>query len=57
MGEEEEALGHHPCVTLSLQNSAEEMKLENHTGLPGYCNLWMDGHHEVQQQVAEYGIF
>lgn len=37
MGEEEEALRHHPCVTLSLQNPAEEIKLENHTGLPGYC--------------------
>ena len=57
MGEEEEALGHRPCVALSLQNPAEEMKLENQTGLPGCCNLWMDGHHEAQQQVAEYGIF
>lgn len=48
MREEEEGLGHHPCVTLSLQNLAEEIKVENQTGLPGYCNLWTDGHHGVQ---------
>jgi len=57
MGEEEEALGCHLCVTLSLQNPAEEAKLENRTGLPGCCSLWRDGRHEIQQQVAEYGIF
>lgn len=34
---DEEALGHHPCATLSLQNPAEEIELGNHTGLPGCC--------------------
>lgn len=54
---DEEALGHHPCATLSLQNPAEGIKLGSHTGVRSCCNLWMSSYHEVQWQVAEYGVF